>query len=1692
MVSTSIFSQDIFDLLIKQLRHINKVEGDEITSERALYVLNSLATVRSCLILCELAGNEGPTAEAAVDRMVKLFDTLYDAMLPNTPHVVVEQVLSVITATIDELPTVYVPLLECVLSRLLLPRDGDGRLPRPNEVAAEAIRRCDEKLSTPISQFCKSMMRGEFAENDGGRFTKKADAHRLSLELPRASLTALDVLIPAIAEDLESEDDEARSLAVVALGKLFAQPPVAHSSKADSVYASSAPLTRKSLGELHAAVFEKWLKRFRDRNSGIRREMCLLGGEVLRAHEALAKPIADQLVNSMNEPVDEVRLAAVTAACDCASEKIQHVPKSLLNATAQRNKDKSMEVRREAITGLSQAYAARMPPIWAKFEEHALQYPVQMGSNEDGEDVPPQQGSIPQYELSPSEKDVFAKLSWVPEHVLECYQHPEPEMKVRVVQLLDHIMLPENLDESMRARGLVVLYASLNETARRQFHKIQVDRRRTQLDMAKFCSLREEIKIASKESTSAGAAASGKGKGELEMDDDSPATGAGYPTSSAASGLGPAASKARLEALKSQLTKVTSSLVEKTSNRAKGLAALHALQVQVPDNRVFVRLAALADPTVPWATMRSGREDLLQRIKMVAANAASAAGSSAAAAGAKKGSKATASAAEAVNTAAADMKAVADTVRVLVRRMAQTTVTLGMVPHLMSIEMEQIASGDLASAHSTLALLEDVAGLFPMLFAPQLARPAPIAIKGRTAALSSAKGAAAAGKRSGSKASTGDDGDGMDVGEDDDDGGSVSDSQSARSAASGSQRMSIGGMSAAPLPPGAVAAASAALARLVSLLHAGDDYISLSALGIVGLLGGDVMDTAPAHASMALRSSLLSLAMTGTPALAKHAVYAAVSCYSTGDTAYSFSSAGKAGDEGYDAVRALQSTAAAAAVNAAGAAAAGGRRASAAGIGGKAVSAGAPDEIFRTLISKLTSVRSLTTANPHLDACIASIGALALRAPAVYAMMDGVTIDPSITSSTSSKSPARGAGAASSSSSASASSPSAAVAPGKVTIWLINFVQSDVADDETPQQQASNARAGASSSSRPAAGAASATSGLSFEDADAENEEMEEDEDEVDGDGDEDIGEGFTRRRKGTGGKAGGSAKSKAAGAAKRKRDAAGGGGGDGGSGGAQQASKRQAGPGGTSVSSAAAAPQTGSGDASFKGIGVSLGIFCRILALKALGCVARGLALRAVAAGRAQPTAPVHVGGPAGGSNSTSSSSSAESSASAKATPAQTMSSHLINMAILRGDAVAALALKLLAAGGDLQHPRGWQWMPTLTTASAASAGADGGGRTSAGSRSSEVGTPSSTPARPTSVRPPSGSAGTAAGKRASSSSSSPIDGALSDADAAALRAAAGCVCIRLAEKLDSRVLPVHRYSELSNILQDSDALVRYAVHVVVLKMLKKSALPLRYLCWPMLTAIDSDKAVRKLGKTELPAAALVYARQAGRYRAAGQAAAAAQLQPEFAFPYALFLLSRDERRFPEDAEARQFIKSASTSSSRVIDSADKAGPMFDQAACLMLLLDAVLSAAHASHGNTSADGQFEGAAYAARAEPGCLSILYTMYQRLRDVEDASRPGDRSFQHCNDLCFLVLKPRMKDQAAYDSYPGSIPIPGGFFAKKNSSSTSASSSAGIGRIASGTSEPPKQSGTYKAGISSVPSSAARTFASASTAGASKR
>ncbi|KAF1322448.1 hypothetical protein FI667_g11173, partial [Globisporangium splendens] len=444
---------DAFQLIIEQIRNLAieaNDEGDEAnTSCNAHYfhVLESLASTKSCSLL---VGMEFTVEEGEEPLLVQLFKALFDAIRKGHSAKIENLMITITTACIEDSDMVEQPLLDVLLAPLVNASAGESEASSaqnsslrdevergPYHMAQEVIRRSSDQLQSHLSHFFNSIL----VDAPSGLTAQKSSdlkehVYTLIYEVHKINPSLLLYVLPNVCMQLQVDEVATRSEAIALMGRLFA------SSHAD-------------YGHQYMKNFRDFLGRFRDVSKEIRLQMVQVCAIIWQRKADLGSLIEKEFILRLSDPDWEVRRLVVNELCDLAANNLEVVSEECLRQTGERMKDKKVILRKETMTGLSQVYAAHISRHWSPEDGH-----------EEEDEL--KHHNVPTVNSK--------KLGWVPDFVLKCFAYPQQELRLRVVQLLDDILLPKAASEVIRAKGLLFIFQALDPASKEALRRILSER----------------------------------------------------------------------------------------------------------------------------------------------------------------------------------------------------------------------------------------------------------------------------------------------------------------------------------------------------------------------------------------------------------------------------------------------------------------------------------------------------------------------------------------------------------------------------------------------------------------------------------------------------------------------------------------------------------------------------------------------------------------------------------------------------------------------------------------------------------------------------------------------------------------------------------------------------------------------------------------------------------------------------------------------------------------------------------------------------------------------------------------------------------------------------------------------------------------------------------------------------------------
>lgn len=433
-------------------------------------------------------------------------------------------------------------------------------------------------------------------------------------ELRTAGPGALLALLPLVCRELSVAEAGPRLRAATLLGQLFASTD------------SEPPLAMQ-----YRKQFLEFLGRLRDKETSVRLAVTELAGEILLQHATVLDDVVPALSERLSDPEPAVRLKAVKAACDACAARPTQPLHELIRAVGERARDRRPEVRKEALTGLAQVFGSAIPSLWAGADENGRGAMVSLVDL---------YGSA-QARASETDTAVIAALWWVPDALLRAFgDSRERSVRLRIVQLLDHVMLNEGLPPASRALGVLHVWACMSEQGRDAWIQLMEHRATVQRMLGELLSVRRRVLQLSAETARSKAAAIAprpagpsaetssrrvRGRGPSNdatgpdassdtVDEESSGSDAAPRSTGSAS-----AASSELRAAEQALRDIATRLARATSAMDDTAACeISILRLgQHRDEAVFRALAVCADASHSSADADRAKADVLERIKAV-------------------------------------------------------------------------------------------------------------------------------------------------------------------------------------------------------------------------------------------------------------------------------------------------------------------------------------------------------------------------------------------------------------------------------------------------------------------------------------------------------------------------------------------------------------------------------------------------------------------------------------------------------------------------------------------------------------------------------------------------------------------------------------------------------------------------------------------------------------------------------------------------------------------------------------------------------------------------------------------------------------------------------------------------------------------------------------------------------------------
>ena len=407
----------IFRVIIAQIRCLSTCDvQDSATGEKTLYILQSLAVVKSCVVPVGLAKNGVEGADGLVH---ELFDAIISSIRSEHTSEVGAHMGAVLQACVEEMDSIDPEVLDTLLHPLFPAQKTEN--PGAFALCQSVLRRCAATLAIPISNMVNQVILSSSEKHS----EVSDNIYALIYELHKVSSDLLLRILPNLCIQLQLEDESVRLKAVKLLGRLFA------SSHAE-------------YGSEFSRNFRDFLGRLNDISSAIRLETVASCVLILKRKPGLRSLVEELLAKKLRDVDGDIRLATLNALIDIALDEPSAISAALYMEMAERMKDRRPDVRKLSLTGLAKVYSKHLCPLFQ---------PLTSG-------------------LSLLQNVAIAdRLKPVPGFILSCWGYPDISTRHLVMESLQEQLLPskgfdEEVVDQHRAAALIFLYQHISASER--------------------------------------------------------------------------------------------------------------------------------------------------------------------------------------------------------------------------------------------------------------------------------------------------------------------------------------------------------------------------------------------------------------------------------------------------------------------------------------------------------------------------------------------------------------------------------------------------------------------------------------------------------------------------------------------------------------------------------------------------------------------------------------------------------------------------------------------------------------------------------------------------------------------------------------------------------------------------------------------------------------------------------------------------------------------------------------------------------------------------------------------------------------------------------------------------------------------------------------------------------------------------
>ncbi|PVU88709.1 hypothetical protein BB559_005438 [Furculomyces boomerangus] len=319
----------IFRLVIKQVRTIEN--QDNALYALGIYILDSLATVRSAAISAELEDSE--------EIMCLFFTTFFEIVRSDIPKRTQIQMTEILQQLIEENNKVPQEVLDVILLQFLKKRQKEN--PTAHQMSIDLCNNTATIMQKYVCQYFNDIIiaSSKQLDSDSETLNNLKTAHYLILELNKTASSILQNVVPQLEEELRVDEISIRTMATQVLGEMFLEKGY-------------------TLARRYSSTWNTWLKRRSDKSNIVRIMWVEHAVLMLQKQPQLAKELEGPIIEKLEDIDEKVRKASCQAFTKLQITPViqNSISDKMIIVLGERCKDRKQGPRIDATQALSHMY----------------------------------------------------------------------------------------------------------------------------------------------------------------------------------------------------------------------------------------------------------------------------------------------------------------------------------------------------------------------------------------------------------------------------------------------------------------------------------------------------------------------------------------------------------------------------------------------------------------------------------------------------------------------------------------------------------------------------------------------------------------------------------------------------------------------------------------------------------------------------------------------------------------------------------------------------------------------------------------------------------------------------------------------------------------------------------------------------------------------------------------------------------------------------------------------------------------------------------------------------------------------------------------------------------------------------------------------------------------------------------------